>query len=129
MPVRENNAARPVVGRYGTDGLSHIRFGPFDALRPKGKTDFEFEPCPEIETVELPEFRPRSPPVTDLDGCTISGAGGDIAGEENEDKESWIRVKQGEGEELRHTFAEANTSPKVLGGETLGAGRGPRHGR
>lgn len=130
MPVRENKAARPSVGRYGTDGLSHIRFGPVDSLGPIKETCFDFENCSRFESDVFPETRPRSPLEADLDSCTNSGAGVDRAEEEVLDGETRLLGLLREGEdELRHTFVETKASPKVLGGETLGAGRGPRHGR
>ena len=123
IPVRENKAARPAVGRYGTDELSHIFFGPFDGLGSIAVSGSCDRPRSKFELNFFPKSRPRSTLEADLDGSTSSGAGEHLVGVESLGGKACALVLR------THTFAEANASPRVLGGDILGAGSGPRHGR
>lgn len=123
VPVRENKAARPAVGRYGTDELSHIFFGPFDGLGPIAVFGSCDKPRSKFELNFFPKSRPRSTLEADLDGSSSSGAGEHLAGVESLGGKTCVFVLR------THTFAEANASPRVLGGDILEAGSGPRHGR
>lgn len=87
VPVRENKATKPCVGRYGTEGFNHNFFGPVMGLGPIEFFLSLIEICSIFESVLFPESLARYPPEADLAVRTVSDPGNGHGGEEAWDGE------------------------------------------